>query len=274
MSLSVFLIVLFAAFMHAGWNAIVKGGSDKLLSAALITFWAAVIAVPFLLVLPLPLPESRPYIATSIGLQCLYLFLVVQAYKSADMSRAYPIMRGTAPVLVTLIGVIFFQDYLSPLAWVGIGVLCAGILATAGLRQDRGALWALLNACVIASYTMVDGAGVRLSGSAASYTLWLALFTAVTMLSIVWLLRGRALPNYVLSHWKMGLLGGLGTTLSYGLALWAMTMAPVAIVAALRETSILFGVLISVVILHEVPSKQRLIGAMVIAGGAMVLRLA
>ena len=280
--MSVYLVVLFAAALHASWNAIVKGGTDKLLSTVLLTAWGALLAVVLLPWLPQPAPSSWPYLAVSTVLQVAYFALVARVYHLADMSQTYPIMRGTAPLLVALVSVIWLDDHLPHGALLGIALICLGILCMALARHAgrrsanhrRGLLLALLNAGVIAAYTLVDGLGVRRSGAPAAYTLWLFLLTGVVMLGWVLLARRAAFKAYGRQYWRSGLFAAFGTLASYGLALWAMTLAPVAVIAALRETSILFGVLIAGLFLKEKLSPARVLGAAIIVAGAVVLRLA
>lgn len=278
MSLGVFLIVLFAAALHAGWNAIVKAGGDTRLTTVLVASGAALIAGGALPLLRPPAAASWPFIGASTLLQIAYFALVAETYRLVDMGLAYPLMRGTAPLLVALAGRLLFPEPLAAGAWLGIGILCAGILGMAlnarRATSARGLALALLNAAVIASYTLVDGVGVRRSGAPAAYALWIFLLTGLAMLGWALCRRRGACVAYLRRHWRRGLAGGLATSASYGLALWAMTGAPVAVVAALRETSILFGTLIAGVILHEKVSRARLTGACLIVIGAAALRLA
>jgi drug/metabolite transporter (DMT)-like permease len=186
-------------------------------------------------------------------------------------------MRGTAPLIVALVSVYRLGETLSPTAWFGVIGICIGIFSIAlgsSLKDRKGVYLALMNALVIAAYTLIDGIGVRRSGTPAAYTLWVFLLTGLPL--AVWALTGRRssfLP-YLHRHWRLGIAGGIGTTASYGLALWAMTLAPVAVVAALRETSILFGTLIAGLVLKEPIGPRRVISACIIAGGAAILRLA
>ncbi|AZV94594.1 DMT family transporter [Pseudomonas sp. S 311-6] len=278
MSLLVFGLVLMAAACHASWNAIVKGGTDTLLSTVLVAFGAMLMAGVVLPFLDMPARASWPFIAVSMLLQVAYYVLLANTYRIADMSQTYPVMRGTAPLIVACAGALFLHDAVAPAGWIGIVVICLGVLSMALARRagqdSRGVRLAMINAVFIASYTLVDGAGVRLSGAPAAYTLWIFLLTGVPLL--VWALatRHRAFIRYLRGNWPMGMVGGAGTLVSYGVALWAMTQAPVAMVSALRETSILFGVLISGLILKEHIGRQRLIAVAVIALGAGVLRLA
>jgi drug/metabolite transporter (DMT)-like permease len=277
MPIVVFVIVLFAAALHASWNAIVKGSVDKLLMTVLVTASAALIAIVGLPWLQQPAPASWPFLLTSSVLQVIYFILVARTYHIADMSEAYPLMRGTAPLLVTLISVAGLKANLSPRMCVGVAVICFGILSMAwGGRHSnrRGISSALLNAVVIAAYTLTDGIGVRRSGAPAAYTLWIFLVASVPL--AIWAVRTRraSVGHYLRQYWHFGLIGGVGTVASYGLALWAMTLAPIAVVAALRETSILFGTVISGLVLKERISVGRWVAACTIALGAVILRLA
>jgi drug/metabolite transporter (DMT)-like permease len=274
MSLTIFLVVVFAAALHASWNAIVKRGSDTLLTTILVTGSAAVIAALALPFLPAPARASWPWLAASTLLQVTYYVLVARTYRVTDMSASYPLMRGCAPILVALVGTFVIGEPLPPLAWAGIALVCLGIL-TMTRGQSRQHLWLpLLNAGVIATYTLVDAWGARQSGAALSYTLWLFLLSGLPL--PVWALctRAAALRAYARRNWRYGVVGGAGTLTSYALALWAMTIAPVAMISALRETSILFGILISAFVLRERVDRQRWIAAGVIVLGAAVLRIA
>jgi len=278
MPIGVFAIVLFAAALHASWNAIVKGGADKLLTTLLVTTSAALIGAITLPALRQPDAASWPFILASSLFQIAYFLLLARAYQVADMSQTYPLMRGTAPLLVAIVSVLAFGAHLTATMWVGVGIICLGILGTAteARRGSRkGMAVALLNAMVIAGYTLIDGLGVRRSGAPAAYTLWIFLVSGVPLAA--WALRSRGrtvIAQYVHRNWHFGLIGGVGTLASYGLALWAMTVAPIAVVAALRETSILFGAIISGLLLKEPVGLARFAAAGTIALGAAVLRLA
>lgn len=278
MTLGVFFAVLFAAVLHASWNAIVKSGANKLLTTILIAASASLVAVVILPFLPSPAGESWPFMATSACLQVVYFVLVARTYHAADMSLTYPIMRGSAPLLVALTSALWLGEHLTTGAWLGIGVICLGIfgMAAGSRRGDggKGVALALLNAVVIAGYTLVDGLGVRLSGAPAAYTLWVFLLTGLPLIGWGIATQPAAFASYAKKNWHLGLVGGVGTLISYGIALWAMTVAPIAIIAALRETAILFGTLISGLLLKEQLASSRLIAACVIAAGAVALRLA
>lgn len=280
MSGTVLLIVLCGAFFHASWNAIVKGGGDKFFAAACVVGAGGLIAAFFLPFLPLPHPSSWIFIGLSTITQIFYMSLVAAAYKSGDMSEAYPIMRGTPPLLVAIVSAPLIGETIGLGGWLGVILICSGVLAMAlearrrnGGTSSKTALLALTNAGFIAAYTIIDGVGVRTSGHTLSYTLWLFLVNAFPLAAWALYREPDRFLHYVRNHWRPSLIGGLGTLLSYGLALWAMTMAPIAVVAALRETAILFGVLISALILKEKVGLPRFLAAGLIVVGAITLRL-
>ncbi|RCS23145.1 EamA family transporter [Phyllobacterium salinisoli] len=280
MSGTIVLIVLLAAFLHASWNAVVKSNGDKFLNAVIVTGAAGLIALLFLPFLPAPDRSSWPFLATSMVLQVIYICLVAAAYKVGDMSQAYPIMRGTPPLLVALASGPLIGEVLSLPRWIGIGFICCGVLALALEARRRAVMGsgrttalALLNAVFIASYTLVDGVGVRKSGAAAAYTMWVFVLNALPL--VVWTLathRERVWPH-LQSRLHLAFIGGVGTLGSYGLALWAMTVAPIAVVAALRETSILFAIAISAIFLKERIGWQRVVAAALIVMGVVIIRL-
>ena len=276
MSLDVFVIIMLGAALHATWNAVVKGGDDKLLTTCMIASFASLIALAVIPFLAVPATQSWPFIGASVIFQVLYFVLVASTYRVADMSQTYPIMRGTAPLLVATASLGLLSESLSAFAWLGIAVICIGILSMAAAPsagQRKGILLALLNAAVIAGYTLIDGIGVRKSDAPAAYTLWIFLLTGIPLGAWALARRRREFSRYLARHWRPGVIGGFGTVASYGLALWAMTAAPIATVAALRETSILFGVVISALVLKEQLTRARIVAACIIAAGAMVLRL-
>lgn len=276
MTATVFILVLCAAALHAGWNAIVKGSGDKFVAAVAICLSAALIAILALPFVTAPARESWRYISASMVLQTTYFSLVAAAYRRADMSLAYPIMRGGAPMIVALASGLLFAEALTLTGWLGISLISGGILSLAVLarKASRAGLGlALLNTCVIASYTLTDAAGVRLSGAPIGYTLWVCIVTAPPVLVLALWRRGPALFGQLARSWRDGLIGGAGTMTSYGVALWAMTLAPVAMVAALRETSIIFATALSALVLGEKVGPGRVAAVVIIALGAATLRL-
>ncbi|WP_411035291.1 EamA family transporter [Shinella sp. BYT-45] len=278
MPLDVLLLVLFGAALHATWNALVKSGTDKSLDASMVSLGGGIVGLFCLPLVPLPHPGAWPFILASAALQFAYFQLVAAAYRAGDIGLVYPLMRGAAPLLVAMTSGIVLGEHLAPAAMAGVLVISAGVLTLAFESRyggRRAILYALANAAVIATYTFVDAAGARASGNAVSYTLWMSLLPPVLLFGWAIARRGTApVWSHVRRNWARGLFGGAGSIASYGLALWAMTRAPVATVAALRETAILFALLISVFILKEKASLWRYIAGAVIAAGVLVLKLA
>lgn len=273
MPATIFLLVLAAALLHASWNAVVKRGPDKLLGTVLVTASAALLSAIVLPWLDAPAPRSWPWLGISVLLQAGYYVLVARSYHTVDMSLAYPVMRGCAPPLVALAATALGEP-LAATAWLGVVLVSAGILGMAVGNHPRQLGWPLLTAAIIATYTLVDAHGARLSGSPVSYTLWLFLLSGVPLAGWAMLRRRDAVLAYARRHWPLGLCGGVGTTASYAIALWAMTRAPVALVSALRETSILFALLISALLLRERVPRVRWLAAGLIVAGAATLRMA
>ena len=280
MSYEVMAVVLGSALLHAGWNALVRSSRDKFLASLHVVCGAAAIALVLLPGLPLPAAPSWPWLLASALIHVAYFTLVARAYHGAELGFAYPLMRGTAPVLTALAAAWLLREIPTPLGWLGIALICAGVLALAGRAWRGGAsqpaavLAALANAGVIALYTLVDGQGVRRAGHALSYTGWVFLLTALMMLVPAAARRGRALLQPPAGAWRTALLGGAGTLAAYSLVLWAMTQVPIALVAALRETSIVFAALIGALFLGEGLSRLRLASTLLVCAGAVLLKLA
>lgn len=276
MSLPVFGLVLLAAALHALWNAVVKGASDTLLTTVLVASFGALAGIATLPFLPPLAPAAWPYLGLSAVLEIVYYALVAFAYRHADMSRAYPLMRGMPPLLVAMVSAGFLGTALLPLEWAGIALISAGILTMLvggrGTGDRRGLVYAALNAAVIAAYTLTDGLGVRVSEAPATYTMWIFVLTGVPLATWALLTQPGAV-GYARRNWHYGAIGGLGTLASYGLVLYAMTLAPIPLVAALRETSILFGTAIAIFVLKENVTAVRLSAAAIILAGVVVLRL-
>ena len=272
------LAVLGAALLHAGWNAMIKSGGDPLLNMALVTFAGSVLASVLALALQLapPAPAAWPYIAASTVIHIGYYVTLAGAYRAGDLSHGYPIMRGTAPLLTALATWFTLGEALSAAAWAGVLLICGGVLSL-GLAgrgaNPRAVAWALANAVLISLYTLADGAGVRVSGDALRYVVWVFVVHAVPFwLGVLALRRGEFL-RHAARHWPRGLAAGAFSGLAYGIALWAMTRAPVAIVAALRETSVIFAALIGAWVLKEGRLAERLAGAALVLAGLVALRL-
>lgn len=283
MSGTVVAVVLFAALLHASWNAIVKSGKDTFLSTVLVSAGAALISLAVLPFVAAPDPASWPYLAASAVAQLAYYSLLAAAYRAGDMSHAYPLMRGSAPLLVALASWPLIGERLSSMQMGAVACICAGIFglyfasrqpaaARVAKHAGRATAFALGNACVIASYTLIDGIGVRLSGAPAAYTMWIFVLNGAGLLLWTALRRPADLLAYAGTQWRLAAFGGVGTLASYGLALWAMTQAPVAAIAALRETSILFAIAIAALFLRERISPRRYLAIALIAAGAVLMR--
>jgi drug/metabolite transporter (DMT)-like permease len=271
--------VLFASLLHASWNAIVKSGSDKFLDTVLVACGAALVSAATLPFLPLPAAASWPYIVASAIIHVAYFYLVSAAYRTGDLSYVYPIMRGSAPLLTALFAGFFVAERLTPGGWSGVLLISAGILLLAanqwrlGRFQLSQTLFALGNATVICIYTLVDGIGTRLSGNSFSYVGWMLALDGA-MLSTFLLLRHReGARRQIGSRWRTGFGGGICTWASYAIALWAMMQAPVALVAALRETSVIFGTVLAAAVLKEKFGGARYIAAILVCAGAVTLKI-
>ena len=281
------LAVLGGAVLHAGWNALVKSSGDKALDTALVHFLGAIVALPLLVWVGLPPPEALPFIAASLVIHIGYYVALAGAYQHGELGLTYPIMRGFAPLLVALGSSAVLAETPSAMAWVGIvgitlGVALVGLAHPGQTLHHRKALgFAFANAAIIAVYTLVDGKGVRATAAAghtaAAYVILLAVLDGLPYPALVVLRRDaagrRAILAYARKRWPLAAIGGAASIGSYAIALWAMTVAPIASVAALRETSVLFAALLGVWLLKEKFGVQRGIGTLVIVGGVMALRL-
>ena len=280
------LAVLCGALLHASWNALVKSSGDKPLDTALVHFLGAVVALPFLLWVGLPARESWPYIGASLVIHIGYYIALAGAYQHGELGLTYPIMRGFAPLLVALGSASVIGEVPSASAWLGIVGITAGValvgLAHPGqaLHHGKALAFAFANAAIIASYTFVDGLGVRTEvahgGDALRYVLILFVLDGLPYPLLVWWRRGpegrRRIVAYARTRWPLAALGGAASIGSYAIALWAMTHAPVASVAALRETSVLFAALLGTWLLKEKFGLQRALGTLVVVAGVMALR--
>jgi drug/metabolite transporter (DMT)-like permease len=278
MPLEVTLAVLGAALAHATWNAMIKSSREVLLDMTLVVFFAGVATAPFLPFVEIPAPGVWPYIAASMGIHILYYVALVGAYRAGDLSHGYPLMRGIAPLIVSLSALAWLGEAPRPLVWVGVVLICGGVLSLglAGFswRESRvSTTWALANAVIIATYTLVDAAGVRAAGTPQTYVVWLFVLDALPFPLIVLLLKRKELLAYTRQFWLRGLFSGALSAAAYGVVLWAMTRAPVAAVAALRETSVIFAALIGAWLLKEGHIARRIAGAVTVAAGVIALKI-
>jgi phosphonate utilization associated putative membrane protein len=270
--------VLVGALLHASWNALVKSSHDKALDTAVIHLIGSLVALPLAFIVGLPPAASWPYIAISVTIHIGYYFALAGAYKHGELGLTYPLMRGTAPLLVALASTLTVGEALTPLSWAGVlGVSC-GVLALGlsrhALESRRAVAYALANAVIIAIYTVVDALGARASGNPLQYVVMLFVLDGWPFGLIVLMRRGAAVAlPYARRRAPVALVGATASLGSYGIALWAMTKAPVATVAALRETSVLFAALLGTWLLKERFSLRRAVGTAAILAGVFALRL-
>ncbi len=269
--------VLLGALLHASWNALVKSSSDKDLDTALIHLIGSLLAAPVVLLVGWPDARAWPFIAASVLIHIGYYLALTGAYRHGDLGLTYPLMRGVAPLLVALSASFTLHETLSPVAWAGVLGISAGVLVLGlsrhALDSPKAVGFALANAVVIATYTVVDGLGVRASGHALQYVATLFMLDGWPYSLLIFATRGHDLGRYARGRWPVATVGACGSLGSYGIALWAMTVAPVAMVAALRETSVLFAVILGSWILKEHVTLRRFIGACTIVAGVMAVRM-
>ena len=278
MTVGVTALVLLAALLHASWNALIKASRDVVLDTALVVAGAALVAAVLLVWIAPPGRSSWSYLLASCAVHQFYFGLLAAAYRRGDLSFAYPLMRGLPPLLVALSAAFALGEPASPWLWAGVASISVGVLWIGGLhprlllQRSRAAAFAAANAVLIAAYTLIDGIGVRLAGDAAAYGLWLFVGTALPYVPLALWLRRDAWRAHVRQHWWRGLLGGSLSIAAYVIALWAMMRAPIAAVAALRETSVIFAALIGAVLLREPFGRHRIAGACLIVAGIALLR--
>lgn len=279
-SATVFLIVLAAAALHAGWNALLKIKLDPFLAMVLINAAGGILGVPAMLWFGLPSIESLYWLIASTVLHLGYYFALTGAYRLADMGQVYPVARGSAPLMTGLFSVLLLGEPLSAFGAGGIALLGLGIFVMAlrnpadAAHMDRRALvFAFLTAVTICGYTLTDGAGARASGNPHAYTAALFVMDGACLTLVALAMRGVKGLVPTLGFWKQGLAGGAMSCGAYGIAIWAMTVAPIPLVAAVRETSVLFGAAIAVIFLKEPLRMNRIAAAVLIVAGLTLIRL-
>jgi drug/metabolite transporter (DMT)-like permease len=276
----VFAAVLFAALCHASWNTLLKIRLDPFAANALITVASGLIAAAALPFVGVPPVVSWPWLVASIILHLAYYYGLTEAYRTGDLSQVYPIARGAAPLMTAVISTTALGEDIGLFGWIGILSLVSGVflLSIRGGRDltriDRRAVgFAFFTAVTICGYSLTDGIGARVSGNAHAYAALLFLLDGSCMAVVALWRRGQSIVTEARIYWKTGLFGGALSVTSYWIAIWAMTVAPIAIVAALRETSVLFAAVISVVILKEQLRPARVIAALMIVFGLALIRL-
>jgi drug/metabolite transporter (DMT)-like permease len=276
----VFLAVLFAAACHAGWNALIKVGLEPLSTTTLISLGAGLVALALAPLVGVPAWAAWPWLIASVIVHLCYFASLIESYRTGDLGQVYPIARGSAPLMTAAATTVFIGEKLSLIGWTGILSLVAGVLllSARGGRElaevDRRAIgFALFTALTICAYSVVDGIGARLSANPNAYSVWLFIGIAVVMLPYAIYRDGPDVIPAMRRFWRRGLAGGALQLLSYGIAIWAMTAAPIAVVATLRETSVLFGAVIAVVVLKEPVRAARIVAACLIVCGLILIRL-
>ncbi len=278
MSLTLFLIVLVAAFLHAAWNVLVKFNLDRFLALFLLQSLMGLMGVVMLLIFTFPHSNSLPFALVSGVLHTGYNLFLARSYRTGDLSVVYPVARGTAPLITLVASRMFIHDAISPFAVAGIIALVAGIWLIAlgpskALKVDRTTLlFALGTSVFIGCYTIVDGLGGRASAAPSGYTAVVFILDGFFMVCAGVYLRGVSIFKSVQPFWRSGVIGAAASGSAYWIVIWAMSQAPIAMVAALRETSILFALGLSAKILKEQLTLSRLLGGLLVVAGAMALR--
>ncbi len=277
MSFGVFIAVLLAALLHATWNALAKISADRLVLLAVLKMATTAVAlaiVPFLPALPV---EAWPYLAVSVTIHTAYFLSLTVSYRLGDLSLVYPLSRGVAPLVVALLAVLYLGERLDEQALIAFLALCAGLMsmmvsARGAIGPPRAVAAALMTGCLIAGYTVADGAGARAAQDALSYLLWLNLFNGLPIILIAVLRRRQVLVPQLRQVWKAGAVSALVSLLAYWIVLWASTQAPLALVAAVREVSMVFAMLFGVVFLKERLNLRKVASVFVTLAGTMLLR--
>ncbi|MFD0915705.1 EamA family transporter [Pseudahrensia aquimaris] len=281
MTLTVFLMVLLAAAIHASWNALVKSTGDKVVSMTAVTVGHAPLALLAMPFVPMPKIEALPYLIGSVFIHTGYQLALMLAYRLGDFTQVYPIARGSGPALVMLfsvfvLGIAFSAPQLAAVALVVAGIFCLALLRqTDGLRNPQAVGAALMTGCFIASYSVVDGLGARAAGSAVGYIAWMTTINALVFAIIIGIVNRPALKAVFTQPQaqRTFVFGGAGSVLAYVMVVWAMTQAPIALVTALRETSTVFALFLGVVFLKERLTIGKVVATVLVLSGVLLLRM-
>lgn len=274
MSIGIILLILLAAVLHASWNALLRAGADRLWSMTIMCTVIAIVCGMLAPFLPLPARASWGYLILSAFFQVGYMLFLVRTYRSADLGQAYPIARGSAPLLVSVAAAVFVGERPDPISMVGILLVSTGIISLAfqGRRLGLDSFpYAVGTGCFIAAYSVTDGIGVRLSGTPVGYTVWLSLLVGVLMLSVYATIRDwRSLIRKPQETW-LAAGGGVISLITYGIVIFAMSLGSIAQVSALRETSVVFAALIGRFFLNEQLTASRIAACIIVAIGALCI---
>ena len=272
-------LVLLAAVMHATWNALIKGSRDKAGTQAVLMFAGVLMAAAAIPFVPAPARESWPLLAISIVVHTIYRVVLLWAYKAGDLSKVYPLARGFAPLLVALAATALAGEFLNPWETAGVLLVSAGIASLAFEKRigsqpsRRPVVLALLTGLCVSAYSLIDGLGGRLAGSAIGYAAWLFVFEGLPFALGTAFLRRRRLPELVRSSWKRGLIGGVISTGGYTIVIWAMSVGAMAQTIALRETSVIVAALIGVRLMKEGSGGRRIAAAAIVVVGNLLLQV-
>jgi drug/metabolite transporter (DMT)-like permease len=278
MSLEITLLILLAAALHAGWNTLIKVGGDRVAVMAVMTLAGSLLSLPLLPFVAAPDAASWPLLALTILLHTGYHFFLPVAYDHGDLGQVYPIARGSAPILVTVGAVLFAGERLDPVALAGVLCLAVGVMSLTfekggGISKNpRAVLYALATAGCIAAYTVVDGLGVRQAGSVLGFAVWLTVGDGLLTFAIALVWKRRALWRVARANPGAGILGGAMQVGAYWIIIWALALAPMGMVSALRETSVLFAAVISTFILKEGFGVWRFVSAGLVTFGLILSR--
>ena len=280
MSLTVFAVVILAAILHASWNAMVKHGNDKFLSMSCVIFGHMMFGFAALFFVPLPDLVSWPYVLVGAVLHTGYQLFLLYSYRIGDLTQVYPIARGVAPLIIAFVSVVFLGVDLSGWQLLGVLFIGAGIMSlvmvrgSEGLGNSKAGLMALVTGCFIASYSLNDGLGARVAMSAVGFYAVLTIINGAMFFAIMAKLNPAVIKGVWGQGRKVSLLGGGGSFIAYALVTWAFTQAPIAMVSALRETSIVFALLIGVVFLKERVRLMKVFAVMMAMIGAVLVKVA
>ena len=278
MPLNIFLAIILAAFLHAVWNAMVKNEDNKYVAVTAIVLGHVPVSVLIILLTPIPSVESIPFIILSALLHIGYEWYLLSAYRFGDLTKVYPIARGTAPILITIVSLIFLGIALSNFEILGIIIISLGILSLSlqgakGIKNRSAVIYALVTGFFIMGYSITDGYGARVSNSFLSYMGWSFILNA-TIFPIILKINNKS--EIITKTFKEGkkifFIGGTLSYIVYGIVIWGFTQAPIALITALRETSIIFALLIGTFFLKEKFTLLKVIATFIIFFGVALLK--
>jgi drug/metabolite transporter (DMT)-like permease len=280
MTTTVFTIVLIAAAIHAAWNALIKSSGDKYSATVGLAIGQVPFALGTLLFVPLPNWNCWPYLFAGTVLHVVYYLLLQRSYQTGELTQIYPIARGSAPLLTAVLATVFVGEHLGPTGWLAIGLIVIGLMSLVSVRRLDG-IWnnsaaglALVTGGFTAAYSVVDGIGARVAGTGFGFFAFLAMANAAVLVAVTEARNAGATPRIVRERLKPSILAGGASYAAFGIVIWAMTHAPIALVAALRETSVIFALVIGVGVLKETLNLRKLAATFMTASGVLLLRSA